>query len=381
MSSNKNEIPILPISEGNIPLFIPEVPESAFDEVRETLRSRWIGQGPKVDTFEREFNRLIQNSNESIAVGSGTDALHLAYLLAGIRAGDEVLTPVFTCTATNIPLLYIGAKPVFVDVDPHTLNIDINHARKLINRKTRAIVCVHYGGLPCEMDSLRELAAEFNIPIIEDAAHAVGAQYNGHTIGTISEFTMFSFQAIKHITTGDGGLLTFRDKSLIEKARRLRWFGIDRSAKQLGIWENDIREVGYKYQMTDLGAAVGLACIRNFETTLKLRRSLLYRYYENLVGNRRLEILGMELDHTVHAAWLFTIRVPNRKRLQEKLLQNRIESNQVHYRNDRYSIFSSTKLNLPNMNAIEDEYLVLPLHTKMTIDDVDRICAVLKSDW
>jgi perosamine synthetase len=377
----RHEIPILPLGKGNIPLFIPEIPAGALEEVKDTLESRWIGQGPKVDKFEIEFNKLIDNPNESIAVGSGTDALHLSYLLAGIERGDEVLTPVFTCTATNIPLLYIGATPIFVDVDPKTLNIDVNHARKLITKRTKAIVCVHYAGFPCDMDALRELADEFQIPIIEDAAHAVGTKYKGRSVGSISEFTMFSFQAIKHITTGDGGLLTFKDSSLLEKAKRLRWFGIDRSAKQLGVWENDIKEIGYKYQMTDLGAAIGLASIKNFENTLSLRRSLLHRYYENLEGYRNLEILGMETDDILHAAWLFTIRVQNRKRLQAKLLENGIESNQVHYRNDRYSIFTPTRLDLPNMNEIEDEYLVLPLHTKMNLDDVDKICGVLKSGW
>jgi dTDP-4-amino-4,6-dideoxygalactose transaminase len=380
-NSPRHEIPILPLGQGNIPLFIPEIPAGAIEEVKDTLESRWIGQGPKVDKFEIEFNRLIDNPNESIAVGSGTDALHLSYLLARIERGDEVLTPVFTCTATNIPLLYIGATPIFVDVDPKTLNIDVNHARKLITKRTKAIVCVHYAGFPCDMDGLRELADEFQIPIIEDAAHAVGTKYKGRTVGSISEFTMFSFQAIKHITTGDGGLLTFKDSSLLEKAKRLRWFGIDRSAKQLGVWENDIKEIGYKYQMTDLGAAIGLASIRNFENTLSLRRSLLHRYYENLEGYKNLEILGRETDDVLHAAWLFTIRVQNRKRLQAKLLENGIESNQVHYRNDRYSIFTKKRLDLPNMNSIEDEYLVLPLHTKMTAEDVDRISKVIISGW
>jgi dTDP-4-amino-4,6-dideoxygalactose transaminase len=381
LNAPRHEIPILPLGQGNIPLFIPEIPAGAFEEVKDTLESRWIGQGPKVDRFEVEFNKLINNPNESIAVGSGTDALHLSYLLAGIEPGDEVLTPVFTCTATNIPLLYIGAKPIFVDVDPKTLNIDVDHARKLITKRTKAIVCVHYAGFPCDMDALRELADEFGIPIIEDAAHAVGAQYKSQHVGNISEFTMFSFQAIKHITTGDGGLLTFKDSSLLEKAKRLRWFGIDRSAKQLGVWENDIKEIGYKYQMTDLGAAIGLASIRNFEKTLSLRRSLLHRYYENLESYKDLEILGKETKDVVHAAWLFTIRIQNRKRLQAKLLENGIESNQVHYRNDRYSIFTQNRLDLPNMNQIEDEYLVLPLHTKMNQDDVDRICDVIKAGW
>ena len=250
-SLQTNEVPILQEGEGRIPLFRPHIPKNALTQVAEVLNSRWIGQGPKVDRFEQEFKEKFLGDCVPLAVGSGTDALHLAYLLAGIGPGDEVLTPAFTCTATNIPLLYIGAKPVLVDVNQETLNIDVVDLRRKINKKTKAIVVVHYGGLPCDMSEIGALAKEFNIPVIEDAAHAVGAQYKGEYIGSISEFTMFSFQAIKHITTGDGGMVSIQNPELVDLAKRLRWFGIDRSAKQNGIWENDIKDIGYKYQMTD----------------------------------------------------------------------------------------------------------------------------------
>ena len=365
----------------NIVLFTPHVPKKGSQYVSEVLASRWIGQGPRVAQFEEEFGDAFCAGNAGIAVGSGTDALHLAYLLAGIGPGDEVAVPVFTCTATNIPLLYIGAKPVFVDVDPKTLNISIDHLRTVVSSKTRAIVVVHYGGLPCDMDEILALAAEFSIPVIEDAAHAVGATYRGKSIGEISDFTMFSFQAIKHITTGDGGLLSFRDAELLEKAKRLRWFGIDRSSKQLGIWENDIKEVGYKYQMTDIGASLGLAGLEEFDETLALRKSLLAKYEELLDPNPNVQVIAHTAEDREHAAWLATIAVERRRDLQQKLLDNRIESNQVHYRNDRYSIFSEKKLDFPNMNYLEERYLCLPLHTKMTTSDVERICAVINSGW
>lgn len=379
LNDTQNEVPLLTENSDNIALFKPHIPKSAIKEISDTLNSRWIGQGPKVERFEKEFAEKFCNSDPGIAVGSGTDALHLAYLLAGIGPGDEVLTPVFTCTATNIPLLYMGAVPIFVDVEPGTLNIDLDNIERLITEKTKALICVHYGGLPCDMDGISRIADRYKLKIIEDAAHAVGARYKGRSIGEISDFTMFSFQAIKHITTGDGGYLSFKDPTLLERAKRLRWFGIDRSKKQLGIWENDILEIGYKYQMTDLGASIGLASLKEFDETLEFRKTLLRRYIQNLNGLREIEILSLETEDTYHAAWLFTIRTNRRRELQVYLAKSGIESNQVHYRNDRYSIFGSRRLNLPNMDAIENEYLVLPLHTQLRLEDIDRITDQIKS--
>jgi len=230
------------------------------------------------------------------------------------------------------------------------------------------------------MDSIRAIAKKNNIPVIEDAAHSLGASYNGNNIGNISEFTIFSFQAIKHLTTGDGGMLVISDPNLKKKASRLRWFGIDREDKQRGIWENDIREIGYKYQMTDLGAALGLAGLEELPGTLKHRRSLFSRYIKNLKNYSGVQIVGEDDPKKVHAAWLFTILVERRLALQSKLRMHGIESGQTHYRNDRYSIFNS-KSTFCNMDKVEDNYLILPLHTKMTIKDVDKICDVIKSGW
>jgi perosamine synthetase len=381
MDTCSTEVPLMQVANDNIVLFHPHVPAAAKESINRVLESRWLGQGPKVDEFEAKFSKRFCESNSALAVGSGTDALHVAYLLAGIEPGDEVVVPVFTCTATNIPLLYIGAKIKFVDVDPKTLNINVEHLREVVSEKTKAIVVVHYAGYPCDMDEIREIASELGVPVIEDAAHAVGASYKGIPIGAVSEFTMFSFQAIKHITTGDGGLITFKDASITDLAKRLRWFGIDRSAKQLGIWENDIKEVGYKYQMTDLGASLGLAALDEFDDTLALRRRLLKSYQSGLSGIPGLEILSVETEDRVHAAWLSTVAVENRRGLQSKLLEKGIESNQVHYRNDRYSIFRRKKEDLPHMNAIEDKYLCLPLHTKMNTENVEKVIEVIRSGW
>jgi dTDP-4-amino-4,6-dideoxygalactose transaminase len=381
MKKTQNDLPLMETGEGNIVLFHPHIPKNAGKYVSDTLSTRWIGQGPKVAKFESEFGRKFCGNRTAVAVGSGTDALHLAYILAGLKPGDEVITPVFTCTATNIPFLYMGVKVVFADIDKKTLNISVKHVRQLVNEKTKAIVCVHYAGLPCDMDDLIAIAKEKNIPVIEDAAHALGATYKGVSIGAISDFTMFSFQAIKHITTGDGGMLSLKDETLRQKAERIRWFGIDRTAKQNGHWDNDIIEIGYKYQMTDIAASMGLAGLEEFDENLKYRQNLFSIYETKLAAVSGLSLVGGGFKDRQHAAWLCTVLVEKRKDLQKKLREHHIESNQVHYRNDRYSIFGKRGDNLFNMDAIEDKYLVLPLHTKIREEDINKICDVIKNGW
>ena len=383
MKKPVKDMSLMQSESGNIVLFYPHVPELAKSAVMETLDSRWIGQGPKVKLFEENFRKKFASNFSAIAVGSGTDALHLSYILAGLKPGDEVIAPVFTCTATNIPFLYMGVKIHFADIDSNTMNIDSNHVRELMSKKVRAIICVHYGGLPCDMDELKSIADEWNIPIIEDAAQAVGAKYKGVNIGNISDFTIFSFQAIKHITTGDGGMLIIKDKKLVDKAERIRWFGIDRKAKQEGIWENDITEIGYKYQMTDISAAMGIASLDEFDELSRLRKRLFKTYEEELIDCKRLRVIGGGYVDREHAAWLFTVIVEDRYTLQKKLRKNGIESNQVHFRNDRYAIFNeyTQGKKFPNMDLIEDSYLALPLHTMMNKDDVRRVCSIIKSGW
>lgn len=374
------EYPLMNETDG-IVLFHPHIPVNAKQNVNEVLDSRWIGQGPKVESFEKKFNTLYGGSGASIATGSGTDALHLAYILAGIEPGDEVIAPLFTCTATNIPLLYMGARIRFADIQSDTLNIDPLQVENLITEKTKAIVCVHYGGLPCDMDELKRISKTYQIPLIEDAAHALGATYKGQVIGTISDFTMYSFQAIKHITTGDGGMLIVKNPELKAKADRIRWFGIDRLAKQKGIWANDITEIGYKYQMTDIAAAMGIAALSEIDEILQHRRKLLSVYEQNLNGIPGIRLIGAGYTDREHAAWLCTVEVENREGLMHWLRVNKIESGQVHYRNDRYSIFGIKNQIFPAMDRMEDRYLVLPLHTRMNVDDVLFICETIKKGW
>ena len=385
MSRNKRiaDMPLLDEAVGNINLCYPFIGKNAKRYVSDALDSRWVGQGPRVDVFENTFKKRFCPSNQVVSVGAGTDALHLAYVLADVRPDDEVICPLFTCTATNIPFLHMGARIRFADLQKDTLNIDHNHVRDLINEKTKAIVCVHYGGLPCDMDDLQRIADEFGIPIIEDAAHALGATYRGKNVGEISDYTMWSFQAIKHITTGDGGMLAIKDKNKLEKAKRIRWFGINRAAKQGGIWENDIVEAGFKYQMNDIAASMGIAALEEFDEVLAHRQKLLYFYQRELERFPDVRLIGLNKGDRTHAAWLCTILVENRHELQKKLVSYGIESNQMHFRNDRYTIFENhlEGCEFPNMDEIENNYLVLPLHHKMSEDDVVRVCEQIKKGW
>lgn len=318
MSKRDRIAAVMDEKPGNIVLFRPNVPSGALDRISKVLNSRWIGQGPMVEEFEHRFEKDFGHNATAVSCGSGTDALHLAYLLAGVKAGDEVICPVFTCTATNLPALYIGAKPVFVDVEKNSMNVDTKDIEKKITSKTKAIVFVDYGGMPANLKELKRISELYNLPLIEDAAHALGATYEGIPVGSISDYTIFSFQAIKHITTGDGGMLMISDKSKVEEAKRLRWFGIDRSQKFKGVWENDITEIGYKYQMNDISAAMGLAALDDFKDTLNHRKLLLAEYYKQLKDVKELRSLGSE-NLEDNAAWLFTIIVPNALELRDYL--------------------------------------------------------------
>ncbi len=373
------DLKLLEDKKSNTVLFYPYISKKTPKKVSSILNSRWIGQGPLVDKFENKFQEKFGKKNYTLSTGSGTDALHLAYILAGIKKNDEVITTVFTCTATNIPLLYLGAKIKFADIDINTMNICVNSVKKLISKKTKAIVIVHYGGLPCDMAELKKLSTKYKIPIIEDAAHALGAKYNNKPIGSISEYTMFSFQAIKHITTGDGGMLTIQNKKKFEIAKRIRWFGINREKKQKGTWENDIKEVGYKYQMTDIGARMGLDSLNEFNKILNHRRNLFNIYLDKLSNNQNIKCINETSEKKFHAAWLFTIALEKKDYLQNKLRQNGIESGQVHFRNDKYSIFKNfcRDIKFKNMDYLENKYLVLPIHHKVSEKNAENIAKLI----
>jgi len=379
------DFPLLESKKKTYPLFYPYISKSSKNNIKKVLNSRWIGQGPLVDKFELSFKKKFNPLLDCVAVGSGTDALHLAYLLSGIKKNDEVICPVFTCTATNIPLLYIGAKIKFVDVDPLTLNININHLKKIVTKKTKAIVFVNYGGIPCDLEELNNIKKKYNVKLIQDAAQSLGSKFYGRDISNYSDFTIYSFQAIKHITSGDGGLLVFKkNKKILSLAQRIRWFGIDRLKKQGGTWENDIKEIGYKYQMTDLGACLLLDSLIDFKSILSHRKKIFNIYKKKLSNIKDLTILDTNNKKLTNSFWLCTILCNKRLYLQKELRKFNIETNQVHFRNDRYNIFKKfiKRQKFPNMDLIENNYLVIPLNLKISIKDAnfisDKIIEILK---
>tara|TARA_Y100000310_G_scaffold229436_1_gene231863 strand:- start:783 stop:1925 length:1143 start_codon:yes stop_codon:yes gene_type:complete len=368
------DYPLIRERKNTISQFYPHIPKNYLKVLKKVFSGRWVGQGPLVDKLEKIFSTKFANNLPSVAVGSGTDALHLAYILSGIKKGDEIICPIFTCTATNIPLLYIGAKIKFADVNPDTLNISIKSVKNLITKKTKAIVFVNYAGLPCELNELNKIAKKNKLILIQDAAQSLGATYQNKPITSYADYTIFSFQAIKHVTSGDGGILVLKNKNLAKKALRIRWFGIDRPKKQGGTWENDIKEVGYKYQMTDIGASILLESIKEFKKIIAHRKKIFNTYLKNLSKNKKIKIVNSK-GNFVHAHWIFTIILDRKDFLQKKLRSKSIETNQVHFRNDKYSIFSKFVKNrkFKNMDKVENKYLALPIHTKMTVADAFKI--------
>ena len=369
--SNFTDFPLLEKNNRTYPLFYPYIAKSSIKSIQKVLKSRWIGQGPLVDDFELKFKKKFAPNNECVAVGSGTDALHLAFLLAGIKKGDEVICPLFTCTATNIPLLYIGANIKFVDIDKETMNISIDHLKRIVSKKTKAIVFVNYGGILSNLSELNKFKKKYNLSLIQDAAQSLGSKFNNKHITNYADFTIFSFQAIKHITSGDGGMITFKNKKLLNKARRMRWFGIDRIKKQGGTWENDITEIGYKYQMTDLGARLLLDSMKDFNKISQHRKKLFNIYKNNLKNNHEVKVLDTYDKTLSNSHWLCTIITKNRFFLQKELRKLNIETNQVHFRNDRYSIFKKFTKNkkFPNMDVYENNYLVIPMNLMISEKD------------
>ena len=375
MKNTFKDYPLLESKKKSVPLFYPHIPKEAKKVVSRVLSGRWVGQGPLVDKFEKVFSKKFCDNLPVVAVGAGTDALHLSYILAGLKKDDEVICPVFTCTATNIPLLYIGAKIKFADIDPNNFNISIEHVEKLITKKTKAVIFVNYGGLICNLEKLNFLAKKHKLLLIQDAAQSLGAKYNNKSISRYADFTIFSFQAIKHITSGDGGVLCIKNKSLFKKALRIRWFGIDRPKKQGGTWENDIKEIGYKYQLTDIGASLLLESIKEFNKIKSHRNLICKTYLKKIDKNNNIKFLTNTNKKIKPVMWLFTILTPFKDLLQKKLRQKKIETNQVHFRNDKYSIFKKfvKKNKFPNMDKIQNKYLVLPVHTKMSVTDANYI--------
>ncbi len=364
-----------------IPLFHP--PKQNVDrmiaELRDTLSGRWWGQGPKVDLFEGMFGDKF-GFPYPVMVNSGTAALHVAYKLADIQPGDEVIVPVLTCTATCHPLLHMGAKIVFADVLPDTLTLDPADVENKITPQTKAIVTVHLGGAVRNMKRLASICKEYGmrrkIFLIEDAAQALGASF----VGRHSDITCFSFQAIKHMSTGDGGMICVKTKSMRARAKRLRWFDIDREQKIRKGWQAwdrrgitfDQCEPGFKYQPTDIDASIGIAALADFDKNLVHRGTLVNTYRSELLGMKCVTLLNRDAND---ADWLFMVLVnANRDTFAAFLRDRGIETNVAHVRNDVFTVFGGKRLPLPGMSEIESKYLCLPLNDAIGLEDVAHVC-------
>lgn len=330
-------------------LFKPFISYKVIENVNRVLSSDQIAQGPEVDLFERELEEKL-GVHHVVTLNSGTSALELAYELAGIGEGDEVITPVLTCTATNLPLVHRKAKIVFADVD-YDLNINIEDVKNKITDRTKAIVFVHFGGNNRGLAELLRLCKDASITLIEDAAQAIGSDFWGK-----ANFTCVSLQAIKTITSGDGGILITKKKEDHEKAKRLRWFGIDREEKQKGI-DVDVTEAGYKYHMNDISAAIGRANLTSLDYLKGHIRELgeIYRSY------------GL-FAHS----WLAGGLTNEYEALKKALNDAGYEMGQHHYRNDKYTVFGGRQ-SLSVMNELEYKYFFVPFHHGVTKEDAHKI--------
>jgi perosamine synthetase len=364
-------------------MFCPHTPESVIGKFAEVWKSGWIGQGPKVDEFEKEFSKKF-GLKYVVALNSATSGLRLAYAMAGIGPGDEVITTPYTMVATNTAILEQFAKPVFADIQYETANIDPQDIEHRITKKTKAIVCVHWGGYPCDMDEIRKIASYHNLPVIEDAAHALGAIYKGKPIGSISEYTVFSLQAIKHITTGDGGILSVLNEEKYKEALRRRWFGIDRAGRKPSILGHDptydIWEVGYKYNMNDIAATIGLEQLKYFDSIFRRRAQIAKIYREELEGVSGITLLEYKNDR-VHANWLFAMHVERRMKFAKAMLSRGVEVMVHNWRNDKYTVFGGLRKDLPNTARVNETLICIPLHHNLSDEDVDYIIKSIKKGW
>jgi dTDP-4-amino-4,6-dideoxygalactose transaminase len=364
----------------NIPLFKVFIPESVMEPLRKVLLSGYIGEGPRVEEFESQLGSWFDNNNV-LALNNGTAALQLALRLANVGYGDEVISTAMTCSATNEPILALGAKVVWADIDPWTGNIDPKDVAGKITPKTKAIMCVHWGGYPCDLDELNAVAAEHGIKLIEDACHAFGSTYHGRLIGSHSDFACFSFQAIKEMTTVDGGALVCKSSADRERGRLLRWYGIDRKCKRKDLrCEADIVEYGYKFHMNDMTAVIGLEQLKYIGKTIEKHVANAKRYDEAFKNLKAVRSLRYKSDRS-SVYWLYTMRVKDRQKFMEYMERAGITVSQVHARNDNHTIFKGSRVELPGVDEFTSEQVSIPVGWWLTDKDLVKIAdAVVEYD-
>lgn len=349
-----------------IPLFKPFMSETADQEILKTLHSGMIGQGPKVEEFEKALVPWV-GRDTLLTVNSCTSAITLALVLAGVQAGDEVITTPMTCAATNTPILNLGAIPVWADINPMTGNIDPLSVMERVTSKTKAVIAVHWGGNPCDLKELEAIGHLFGVPIIEDAAHAFDAQYEGKPIGSHSDFVCFSFQAIKHLTTGDGGLLVCKNRKDYERGKLLRWYGIDRNAPG-DKFLHDIPEAGYKFHMNDISATIGLANLAHMPGILdhcQANGKILAAHTHQAIPTRG------------SSQWLFTVLPEDREAFVAKMAAAGISTSQVHGRNDMYTMFKPYRRNLPGVDQFASRQINVPCGWWLSNEDLLHVAETL----
>lgn len=355
----------------NVKLFTPNIHTNEWiAELKNTFESGWLAQSSKVAEFENAFGKQF-GYNFCVGVNSGTAALELAFHLAGIKKGDKVLTPVLTCTATNLPLVHIGAKIQFVDIGKETLTMCVNDFKKKL-KGAKAVVLVNLGGLRCD-NRIYEMCRDAGVPVIVDACQSLGIPEPQ------GDFVCYSFQAIKHFTTGDGGMLVVRKPSDHLRAKRLRWFGIDREVRQKLNFNftptnremcMNMDEPGWKLHMNDIQATMGLVGLKYSDQDLLQRRSLSNAYLKRLADRLPIVVGGSD--------WLFCIMLENRDGgIMDRIKERGVECDLVHLRNDIFTPFGSKRQKLPNMAWVEERYMYIPMHINLTFDEIDYVCEVI----
>jgi dTDP-4-amino-4,6-dideoxygalactose transaminase len=358
-------------------------------EVIKAMDSGWVTLGPGTKVFEEEFAKYT-GAKYAVGLSSCTAALHLALIAAGVGPGDEVITTIFTFAASINPVLILGGKPVLVDINEKTMNIDENLIEEKITKKTKVIMPMHYGGYPCNMNAIRKIAKKHKLIIIEDAATAIGASYKGKKIGNIGDMTCFSFHPIKNMSTGDGGMVTTNNKAYAERLMLLRLHGMSKEAWKrhtaAGSWKYDIVEPGFKYNMTDIQAALGRVQLKRLDGFIKTRKQYARIFDRELAKIPEITI-PIHSENSGTAYNLYTIRIDtanltvSRDEIVELLKQEQIGVSVYYIPLYEFSYFQKNlklkKKDFPNAEKVYQSMMSLPLYPKMNLKDVNRVINTL----
>lgn len=364
--------------ERQIPLFkVFLAPENALmPRLRDVLYSGQISEGTPVYEFERKFGEFI-GWPHTLSFYSGTAALHTALILAGIQQGDDVISTAMTAEPTNMAIRHAGANLVWADVDPRNGNLSAVSIAERITPRTKAIMVVHYGGIPASINAIRAVAERHGVPVVEDAAHALGARYDGRMLGSHSEYVMFSFQAIKHLTTVDGGMLACLNPDDLPRGRIVRWFGIDRQAPRTDV---DVKTVGYKYHMNNVTATIGLVQLEHIGPTIQ-RHIENGKYFDKaLQGISGLELCMWDVE-AEPSYWFYTVLAERRDDLSRYLTEHGIGNSQAHKRNDWHSVFTSSRRELPGLDSFYSRMLHIPCGWWVSDEDREYIVDTIRKGW